>query len=166
VNLAFHRRPASPPSLRILYPRSASALTFSFSRRPPRFSLFPLNFKLSTINRFPVTPFPAALTGASQIAENTAPLSPVFAALANRVKHKSFVCRSYKKHPGVGYRLASVFFRFFCLSVANSFRICTSEKRAHNSFRIRTSKTKDLKSFRIRTYGKRWGGCRVVCCLR
>jgi len=49
-----------------------------------------------------VTPFPATLTGQSQLAENTTTLSPAFATLARRVKHKSFVCHSYRKHRGWG----------------------------------------------------------------
>ncbi len=49
-----------------------------------------------------VTPFPAALTGSVQLAENPATLSLAFATLTNRVKHKSCVCHSYKKHRGVG----------------------------------------------------------------
>jgi hypothetical protein len=47
-----------------------------------------------------VTPFPATLTSHLQLAENTTTLSPAFAALARRVKHKSFVCHSYRKHRG------------------------------------------------------------------
>jgi len=49
-----------------------------------------------------VTPFPATLTSHLQLAENTTTLSPAFATLARRVKHKSFVCHSYRKHPGWG----------------------------------------------------------------
>ena len=47
-----------------------------------------------------VTPFPAILTSHLQLAENTTTLSPAFATLARRVKHKSFVCHSYRKHRG------------------------------------------------------------------
>jgi hypothetical protein len=49
-----------------------------------------------------VTPFPATLTSHLQLVENAAALSPAFATLTRRVKHKSFVCHSYKKHPGWG----------------------------------------------------------------
>ena len=49
-----------------------------------------------------VTPFPATLTSHLQIAENATTLSPAFATLARRVKHKFFVCHSYRKHPGWG----------------------------------------------------------------
>ena len=66
------------------------------------------NFELSTVNLLAVTPFPAALASAPQITENTTALSPFAATLTSRVKDKSFVCRSYKKHRGWGREL-----RFF-----------------------------------------------------
>jgi len=123
--------------------------------------VFHFNFRLSTVNLFPLTPFPATHTSPLQIAENTTTLSPAFATLTNRVKHKSFVCHSCKKHPGVGYRPVSVLSRFFpALATHHSslatipFRIRTSGKLTRNSRRIRTSKTQDLKPFRIRTYRK------------
>jgi hypothetical protein len=47
-----------------------------------------------------LTRFPATLTDTSQLAENPATLSPAFATLTRRVKHKSCVCHSYRKHPG------------------------------------------------------------------
>ena len=50
----------------------------------------------------PVTPFVATLAAASQLAENSATLSPFAATLTRRVKPNPFVCHSYKKHPGVG----------------------------------------------------------------
>jgi hypothetical protein len=50
----------------------------------------------------PVTPFVATDTAASQLTENPATLSPVFATLTRRVKPNPFVCHSYKKHPGDG----------------------------------------------------------------
>ena len=49
----------------------------------------------------PLSPFTATLTGAPQLFENPATLSPVFATLTGHVMHKSFACRSYTKHPGV-----------------------------------------------------------------
>src|SRR5579863_2172129 len=49
-----------------------------------------------------LSPFPATLTDHSQIVENSATLSPVFATLTSRVTHKSFVCHSYRKHRGWG----------------------------------------------------------------
>src|ERR1700676_66291 len=58
--------------------------------------------QLSAVNSLPLSPFPATLTSHSHIIENTATLSLVFATLTGRVKHKSCVCHSYKKHPGWG----------------------------------------------------------------
>jgi len=55
----------------------------------------------------PLSPLFTTLTAHSQATENKATLSPFPATLAGHVKHKSFVCHSYKKHRGVG---ASVFF--------------------------------------------------------
>jgi hypothetical protein len=52
-----------------------------------------------------LSPFPATLTTPSQLIENTVTLSPVFATLTGRVKHKSFACHSYKKQGGGGTRL-------------------------------------------------------------
>jgi hypothetical protein len=57
----------------------------------------------SSLATVPVTPFSATLTGHSQLTENPGTLSPAFATLTRRVKHKSFVCHSYKKHRGWGY---------------------------------------------------------------
>jgi hypothetical protein len=44
----------------------------------------------------------ATLDAASQLTENPATLSPLPATLTRRVKPNPLVCRSYKKHPGVG----------------------------------------------------------------
>jgi hypothetical protein len=49
-----------------------------------------------------LSPFPATLTSTLQITEKPASLSPAFATLTSRVKHKSCVCHSCKKHPGWG----------------------------------------------------------------
>ena len=116
----------------------------------------------AALNSPPLTPLFATLTTLPQIPENTTTLSPAFATLTSRVKPKSCVCHSYKKHPGWGYT-------FGPLSLTASrtahhslpaipFRICTSAKRTRNSLRIRTSKTQDLKPFRICTYEKTPGG--------
>jgi hypothetical protein len=53
------------------------------------------------------TPLSATLTDNPQLHENKATLSPAFATLTRRVKHKSFICHSYKKHGGVGYTLSA-----------------------------------------------------------
>jgi len=82
-----------------------------------------ISFTFSTSFASPsVTPFPATLTSHLQLAENAAALSPAFATLTSRVKHKSFVCHSYKKHPGWGYpanRDSPLRSRTFQLSTAN-----------------------------------------------
>ena len=50
------------------------------------------------------TPFLATLSSHRQLAENKTTLSRAIATLTDHVKHKSFVYRSYKKHPGWGCR--------------------------------------------------------------
>jgi len=57
-----------------------------------------VTYKLSC----PLTPLFATLMSYAQATENTATLSPFPATLASRVKHKSFICHSYKKHRGWG----------------------------------------------------------------
>jgi hypothetical protein len=107
-----------------------------------------------------VSPFLATLTSHLQLTENTATLSPAFATLADRVRHNSFVCHSYKKHPGWGSHRSSQIFFFRNLTTrlsplsAMSFVIRTYGKSASNSCRIRTSKTQDLKPFRMNTSEK------------
>jgi hypothetical protein len=62
---------------------------------------FPISyFVFSTASASPLS---ATLTGTSQLHENKVTLSLAFATLTRRVKLKSFVCHSYKKHRGVGY---------------------------------------------------------------
>jgi len=77
-----------------LSPRCTSQVFSSFS---------PFNFKLSTFNASSPSPFPATLTSRPQIVENKTTLSPAVATLTDCVKHKSFVCHSCRKTPGVGY---------------------------------------------------------------
>jgi hypothetical protein len=55
-----------------------------------------------------LSPLRAALTRSLQPTENKTTLSPFPATLTSRVKPKSFVCHSYKKHGGV--RVAVDFF--------------------------------------------------------
>ena len=50
------------------------------------------------------TPFLATLASHRQLAENKTTLSRAIATLTDHVKHKSFVCHSYKKHLGWGCR--------------------------------------------------------------
>src|SRR5271155_4875198 len=61
-------------------------------------ALSPLSATLA--NSAPASPFFATLTDNSQVAENTATLSPFPAALSHTVNHKSFVCQSLQKTPG------------------------------------------------------------------
>src|ERR1700726_4983460 len=67
---------------------------------------FPTNYSSRYSFRAPVflsvSPSFATLTNSSQLHDNTTTLSPAFATLTRRVKHKSFVCHSYKKHRGWG----------------------------------------------------------------
>jgi len=117
--------------------------------------------------KLPVTPLSATLTVTSQTTENKTTLSSVFATLTSRVKHKFFVCHSYKKHPGWGYISCPISpassFATLLLPPTIPSRMCTSPKRTRNSFRFRTSKTQDLKPFRIRTYEKTPGGAPSAC---
>jgi hypothetical protein len=70
----------------------------------------PFDFKLSTtsperggrVNLRYRTPLFAIPASSLQLIENTATLSPISATLTSRVKPKSCVCHSYKKHPGWG----------------------------------------------------------------
>ncbi len=152
----FRPRPTLPRSN-----RSTTTLFFRISS-----SYF--NFQLSTFNSVSLTPFPAILTGHLQRPEKSATLSLAFATLTSRVKHKSCVCHSYKKHPGShlssqrSFRSGSSRLKFLPTRhsplATNSFIIRTSAKSAYNSFGIRTSKTQHLKPFRIRTYEKRGRG--------
>jgi hypothetical protein len=81
---------------------SSFPLNFKLSTVHRLFDSFLFNFKLSTVNFLSLSPFAATLTDSSQLIENPATLSPAFATLTSRVKHKSFVCHSYKKHRGWG----------------------------------------------------------------
>jgi hypothetical protein len=65
-----------------------------------RFSASDLATSHSSLATPPLTPFPATLTSNLQPVKNTTTLSPAFATLTRRVKLNSFVCHSYKKHPG------------------------------------------------------------------
>ena len=66
--------------------------------------LFPSlsRFLPSSSTTSPATPFFATLTASPQHAENSATLSPFPATLTRPVTLNSFVCHSYKKHPGWG----------------------------------------------------------------
>jgi len=78
-------------------PNRSSIATLFFGKSSSSF-----DFQFSTFKWVSLTPFPATLTSTLQITEKQASLSPAFATLTSRVKHKSCVCHSYKKHPGWG----------------------------------------------------------------
>jgi hypothetical protein len=67
---------------------------------------------VSAASSLPISPLPATLTSHLQLAENKTILSPAVATLTDHVKHKPFVCHSYKKHPGWGYTLQPGIFSF------------------------------------------------------
>jgi hypothetical protein len=125
--------------------------------------------RIPTQKWLPVTPLFATLTTLPQIPENTTTLSSVFATLTSRVKHKFFVCHSYKKHPGWGY----ISFELSLTALRTThhspptipFRMRTSAKGIRNPLRVRTSKTQDLKPFRIRTYEKTLRGVPLLLSL-
>ena len=115
------------------------------------------NFQLSTFNSVSLTPFPAPLTSILQITEKSATLTPAFATLTSRVKHKSCVCHSYKKHPGS--HPSSQIFSFRSLAthqsrITKSFIIRSCGEPTRNPFRMNTYKIKGLKLFRMNTYEK------------
>src|SRR5579859_4100297 len=99
----------------------------------------------SSLATAPLTPFPATLSGKSQLIENPAALSRVLATLTRHVHRNPFVCHSYKKHPGGGCTLQSAI-SFPNLATRHSplatksFAIRTSIKPAHKLFRMNTSK--------------------------
>src|ERR1700690_4018936 len=64
---------------------------------------FPISYFVFSTT--PSSPLSATLTDNPQLHENKATLSPAFATLTRRVKHKSFVCHSYTKHRGGGVPL-------------------------------------------------------------
>src|ERR1700720_1844184 len=79
-----------------------------------------------------VSPFPATLTDDQQPTENSATLSPFAATLTSCVKHKPFVCHSYRKPPGWGQPLQSKLFALRNPTTHHSLLFSIS-------FRIRTS---------------------------
>ena len=85
--------PSPSPSSSLLRVLEASAFT-SFP--------LPFHFELSTINFLSLSPFPATLTGHTELNENKTTLSLAVATLTNPVTHNPFACHSCKKHRGVG----------------------------------------------------------------
>ena len=140
---------------------------FRSQTNPPRsfqsFSVSDLAASRSSLATAPLTPFPAALSGRSQLIENPATLSLFPATLTCHLHHNPFVCRSYKKHLGGGRTLQpAISFRNLTTRhsplATNSFIIRTSIKPARNPLRMNTSKTQHLKPFRMNTSKKTGGG--------
>ena len=87
-----------------LYSLANQVLPFPMFRSTTTSSLYPSpppNIRPSTFSLVPLSPFLATLTGGLQLFENPVTLSPVFVTLTGPVRHKSFACHSYKKHPRV-----------------------------------------------------------------
>ena len=138
---------------RRILPRSNRFTTTLFFRMSSSY----FNSQLSTFNSVSVTPFPATLTSHPQRPEKSATLSLAFATLTSRVRHKSSVCHSYKKHPGRASHLSSQ--RSFRSGLSRpNFLPTRHSPLATKSFAIRTSKTQYLKPFRMNTYKKTGGG--------
>ena len=99
MNFGFQPAPSSQFGTRLLPALASCSSALPSSSFPDLPTCQPSNPQ--TTPR--LTPFPATLTGQPQLTEKTAALSPAFATLTSRVKHKSFDCHSYKKHPAWGY---------------------------------------------------------------
>jgi hypothetical protein len=119
----------------------------------------PFNFKLSTacpersrrVNFLQLTPFPATLTSHLQLAENKTTLSLAVATLTSRVKHKSFVCHSYEKHPGWGV-CRRQFLRGKDFSLCSFETACLGEIRSEGSAGIEESRPPSSHHSRIASH--------------
>jgi len=131
-----------------------------------------LKYEPPTAGLLAVSPLAATLTWAPQLTENTATLSPSFATLTSRVNPNSFVCHSYRKHPGVVPLHARIDLsvpRPVFVVAGNPFTASplflppakSHRSRVTNFLEINTSKTRTkqttLTTFRINTYEKRRG---------
>jgi hypothetical protein len=99
---SYKSRPLPTPSkstlLEVLISLHFNSLRINTYKKPGQ------GVPTSTFSPLPVSPFLATLASHRQLAENKTSLSRAIGTLIDRVKHKSFVCRSYKKHPGWGCR--------------------------------------------------------------
>ena len=89
---------------KILYSLANQVLPFPMFRSTTNSSRYPSpapNIRPWTSALVPLSPFLASLTGVLHLFENPVALSPVFVTLTGHVRHKSFACHSYKKHPRV-----------------------------------------------------------------
>ena len=109
-----------------------------------------------------LSPFLATLTRPRQLTEKAGTLSPAFATLTRRVKHKPFVCHSYRKHRGGGIpslTLADkVRFPVSCLPLLNPLTIHTPENTSVTPVEATLTKTggvgslqPSLRPLRVRT---------------
>src|SRR5690348_1110641 len=162
ANPIFPRPTFSASSARL--PSTSGLCLSSCSSAPPR----SVGCQLSAVSS-PASPFPAALSGKSQLIENPAALSPVLATLTRRVNHNPFVCRSYKKHPGGGpfqHRMdldaphpvsliephpLTPSSPFLPPVMSHQLAPASSGSQITKSFRIRTSEKPTRNPFRIRT---------------
>jgi len=87
----------------------------------------------------PATALFATLTDIVQMFENTTTLSSVFATLTSRVKHKFFVCHSYKKHPGWGALLLTSYPMRIALPLAPRV-VEVSDNRERETSRVSSSR--------------------------
>jgi hypothetical protein len=62
-----------------------------------------LQSRIARRKRLPVTPLFVTLAAITQTPENTVTLSSVIATLRGHITPNSFICRSCKETPGVGY---------------------------------------------------------------
>ena len=86
------------------------------------------------------SPFPAALTGIPQLAENKTTLSLAFGTLTDYVKLKSCICHSYKKQVGVGGGFRS--------------STCSTSSTSSTSFTTTHSSNPALRSFASTVFGE------------
>jgi hypothetical protein len=110
--LALFFRPSTSQTRGGTSPRYRPTLNHPLKRYS---TILPLSVgcQLSAVSSLSPSPFPATVTGSSQLIENPATLSPAFATLTSHVNPNPFVCHSYRKTPGVGYpRRASHLFVF------------------------------------------------------
>jgi hypothetical protein len=114
----LHRLPGSPfvTSLHPYFIPSSAATQHHLQPLSTHSLAHTFHYTGGVLTSTPIFEFPI-----SHFVFSTASATPAFATLTGRVKHKSFVCHSYKKHRGVGYpSLADpASFRSRCFTPAN-----------------------------------------------
>ncbi len=97
----LHPIPLAPLTPFLVYPEPRRV----YSEPPRSTHPSPINFELSTLNLF-YKPRPGTLPTLQAVScelSAVSSLSPFPATLTRPVTPNSFICRSYKKHPGVGH---------------------------------------------------------------